>query len=296
MHSTNKEQLMPAPTDSIATRAPATTRQDSASAKRRRSTTHVNQPARPADERALPQLGLRGIIAVWAAAALPMGVLAWLVTPLLADQMSGSGRLSRALIITLTAGLVWQFVLVLGLVAREQGTLRWSVLRDALWLRAPRAPRTGRRGGRAWLIVVPLIVALAAEQLVPGPANPAGRDLGDFLGSDTGHALLAGSWGWFAIMAAMFVFNTVLGEELLFRGYLLPRMNGVFGRRDWLANGVLFAVYHLHVPWVIPAGLLDTFILAHPSKRYRSALIGIAVHSAQSVFFLALVLSLVLKG
>ena len=66
---------------------------------------------------------------------------------------------------------------------------------------------------------------------------------------------MAGSWGWFALLAAMLVFNTVLGEELLFRGFLLPRMNGVFGRRDWLANGVLFAVYHLHEPWVIPAGL-----------------------------------------
>jgi hypothetical protein len=50
------------------------------------------------------------------------------------------------------------------------------------------------------------------------------------------------------------------------------------------------------VPWAIPAALLDTFILAYPSKRYRSALIGIAVHSAQSVFFLAVVLSLTLKG
>jgi membrane protease YdiL (CAAX protease family) len=73
-------------------------------------------------------------------------------------------------------------------------------------------------------------------------------------------------------------------------------MNGVFGRRDWLANGVLFAAYHLHVPWVIPATLLDSFIVAYPSKRYRSALIGIAVHSAQSVFFFVLVLALVLKG
>jgi hypothetical protein len=76
------------------------------------------------------------------------------------------------------------------------------------------------------------------------------------------------------------------------RGLLLPRMNGVFGRRDWLANGVLFAVYHLHVTWAIPTTLLDTFILAYPSKRYRSALVGIAVHSAQSVFFLGLVLPL----
>ena len=91
-------------------------------------------------------------------------------------------------------------------------------------------------------------------------------------------------------------FNTVVGEELLFRGFLLPRMKGVFGRRDWLANGLLFGIYHLHMPWAIPTALLDTFILAYPSKRYRSALIGIAVHSAQSLVLLGIVLSLVLKG
>ena len=84
------------------------------------------------------------------------------------------------------------------------------------------------------------------------PAAPATRDLGEFLSSHAGHTVLAGAWGWLAVLIVLWVFNTVLGEELLFRGYLLPRMNGVFGRRDWLANGVLFAVfafYHLHMPW-----------------------------------------------
>ena len=93
----------------------------------------------------------------------------------------------------------------------------------------------------------------------------------------------------------MFVFNTVLGEELLFRGLLLPRMKGAFGRFDWAANGVLFAFYHLHEPWVIPSSLVDTFALAYPSRRYRSALIGIIVHSSQSVFFLALLVAIVLR-
>jgi membrane protease YdiL (CAAX protease family) len=244
----------------------------------------------------LPQYSLGQILCIWAAAALPMALLAWVAAPLLADHLSGPGALSRALIMTLSAGLVWQFVLVISLVAREQRTLRWSVLKDALWLRAPRDARSGRRAGRIWLIVPLLAVATGVETLLPGPSNPAGRDLGEFLGSHAGHTLLAGSWGWLAILTAMFVFNTVLGEELLFRGFLLPRMNGVFGRRDWVANGVLFAAYHLHVPWVIPATLLDSFIVAYPSKRYRSALIGIAVHSAQSVFVFAIVLSLVLKG
>jgi membrane protease YdiL (CAAX protease family) len=71
-------------------------------------------------------------------------------------------------------------------------------------------------------------------------------------------------------------------------------MNGAFGGRDWVANGLLFAVYHLHMPWVIPATLLDTFILAYPTKRYRSAWIGIAVHSAQSVVLAVIGLTLVL--
>src|SRR5205807_673187 len=115
------------------------------------------------------------------------------------------------------------------------------------------------------------------------------------LQSPTGHALLRGSWGWFAVLAALFVLNTVLGEELLFRGYLLPRMAGVFGRRDWLANAVLFGAYHLHMPWAIPASVCDGLIFAYGSKRYRSALVGIIVHSAQSVAFLMLTLLLVLK-
>ena len=44
--------------------------------------------------------------------------------------------------------------------------------------------------------------------------------------------------------------------------------------------------------------MFDAFIVAYPSKRYRSALIGIAVHSAQSVLVLvlALTLSLVLAS
>ena len=185
---------------------------------------------------------------------------------------------------------------MLFLVRREQGSLRWSVLKDALWLRAPRSPRTGRSGGRLWLLVVPLVLAIAAEEVLPTLPTPVTRDLGLVLGTPAGQDFLSGNWGWFAVLVTMFVFNTVLGEELLFRGLLLPRMHGAFGRWDWVANGVLFALYHLHVPWVIPQTVLvDTFVLAGASRRYRSALIGIAVHSAQSVYFTVLVLALVLR-
>jgi uncharacterized protein len=244
----------------------------------------------------IPQYRIRAIVAVWAAAALPMGALAWLVAPALADRFAGEGvvPMAKALIVALTLGLVWQFVLVAVLVRREQGTLRWSVTRDALWLRSPRSPRSGRIGGRVWLILIPLIVGFgAAHELVPVIAAPENRDFATIVESDVGKAFLDGAWGWYGLLLVMWLFNTVLGEELLFRGFLLPRMNGAFGRGDWVANGLLFTGYHLHVPWGMPATLLDMFLIAYPSKRYRSAWIGIAVHSAQSVVLALLVLALV---
>jgi membrane protease YdiL (CAAX protease family) len=240
----------------------------------------------------LTQYSRRTILAIWAAAALPMGALSWIVAPAIAR--GGGTSLTRALLVCLTAGLAWQFVLVTALVGYEQRSLRWSRLREALWLHQPRSPRTGRVGGRTWLIVLPLIVGTALEELVPQLPHPLSHDLGSFLSSHAGKVMFHGSWGWFAVVLTMFIFNTVLGEELLFRGVLLPRMNGAFGDRDWVANGVLFAAYHLHVPWVIPGTLLDMFFIARPAKRYHSAWIGIAVHSAQSVLFAILVLALVL--
>ncbi len=244
----------------------------------------------------IPQYRRRTIFAIWAAAALPMAALAWIVAPALAHHLAGEGNipLAKALIALLTIGLVWQFVLVAIIVWREQRSFRWSVLREALWLRAPRSPRSGRVGGRLWLILIPLVAAFGLEEIIPSLPYPASHDMGSLVSSHAGHVFFHGAWGWFAVLLALWIFNTVLGEELLFRGLLLPRMNGAFGNRDWIANGVLFACYHLHMPWVIPTALADTFILAYPTKRYRSAWIGIAVHSAQSIVLAALVLSLVI--
>lgn len=71
---------------------------------------------------------------------------------------------------------------------------------------------------------------------------------------------------------------------------------GAFGRGDWVANGALFACYHLHEPWVIPQTfLVDTLVEALPARRWRSSLISIAVHSSQTVVFFVIALVLVLR-
>jgi membrane protease YdiL (CAAX protease family) len=257
----------------------------------------TNPPRQPlsADglHRPIRQLSGRETLAVWTAATAPMALASWVIAPRLAPSL-GSVGLAKALILTLCAGLVWQFVLTMALVGVEQRTLRWTALRDALWLRRPTSPATGRVGGRLWWVLLPMTVIFASGMLVPAPA-PADRDLGALLGSPAGEAWLSGAWGWFAVMMVLVIFNTVAGEELLFRGYLLPRMAARFGRRAWLVNGIAFATYHLHTPWVIPGALLDSFALSYPSQRYRSAWLGIIVHSTQSLLIIGAVLALVMR-
>jgi hypothetical protein len=68
------------------------------------------------------------------------------------------------------------------------------------------------------------------------------------------------------------------------------RMNGAFGRGTGFANGVLFAAYHLHVPWAIPARHAHHLLPEALPER----LDWIAVHSAQGVVIVIIVLALVL--
>jgi membrane protease YdiL (CAAX protease family) len=98
-------------------------------------------------------------------------------------------------------------------------------------------------GGKIWWWALLFVALMAVWAMVPAIPGPSARDFGDFIGADRGEDFFSGAWGWFALVVVFVVFNTVLGEELLFRGLLLPRMRAVFGKRDWVANGVLFTVF-----------------------------------------------------
>jgi membrane protease YdiL (CAAX protease family) len=74
----------------------------------------------------------------------------------------------------------------------------------------------------------------------------------------------------------------------------LPKMEGVFCRWSWVANGVLFGFYHVHVPWVIPNAVITGWLYTYPAYRYRSTWMSIILHSAQSVYIALLVLGIVL--
>lgn len=243
----------------------------------------------------IPQYSVRKTLLIWALATLPMGLAAWVVGPAIGRHFDDGNGLLRGLLLAFTVGLVWQFLLVAFLLRREQGNLRWSTIKEALWLRAPLSPKTQRRGGRTWWALLPAIVLLAATQVVPVFPGFENRDFAKVLQTDSAQHFFSGNWGWFGLVFTMLIFNTIVGEELLFRGLLLPRMQRSFGKGAWVANGALFTLYHVHEPWTMPNVLAASAVFAGGTQRYRSAWIGIITHSVQTLIITALLLSLVLK-
>ena len=89
------------------------------------------------------------------------------------------------------------------------------------------------------------------------------------------------------------IFNYALGEELLFRGVLLPKMRDVFGRWDWAANAVLFGPYPMHVPLRIGFIVVGALAWTLPSRYFRSNWFALILHGVKGVFLLIMVFALV---
>ena len=255
------------------------------------------------------QYALWQILGIWALATVPMGILSWIVFPTVSPDMN-SDPLGAAVtrILLLTIGLVWLFVLSMIIVRKEEGDLRWTTVKRRLRLNTPRDPKTGETRRRLWLWVIPFVIAIVVWEvalksyvselwvsLFPFLAEPPGYSLGAIFESQAILARLVGAWWFFGLFVVFSIFNSILGEEFLFRGVLLPKMEGVFGKWSWVASGVLHAFWHVHQPWVILETVISAaFLYTFPSWHFRSTWMGVIVHSVQNVFFAFLILGLVL--
>jgi uncharacterized protein len=251
------------------------------------------------------QYTLWQILGIWLAGGAPMWILGWLVYPALSQNLAtaDAGMLRYKL---LTVGLVWQFVLSMVIVYREEGNIRFGTIRRRFWLNNPISPKTGRQDNRLWWLLIPFTLVIVALEMGGSPAlDGLWTKLFPFLAEPLGYspAILfspdlrahwVGAWGFLALFVLNAVFNTFLGEEFLYRGVLLPKMEGVFGRWDWVANGVIFGMYHLHQPWGIPGNIVTGLVFAFTGKQYRSNWFPIILHSGQSIYFIFLILGLIL--
>lgn len=194
-------------------------------------------------------------------------------------------------------------LIVVALIAyRVEGhPFRWAVFEERMRLR-----RLDRRGWLltigATLLVIVLenvllepasrflagIALFAPPEWLPAPLNPLDElefPLSTFLGVN-----LNGAW-WVPMVFVPCLLANILGEELLWRGYMLPRQELAFGKWAWLVNGAFWLVlFHAFMPWIFISVLPTMTLVPYLTQRLQSTWCGIVIHGTGNLLFLIMLI------
>ncbi len=133
------------------------------------------------------------------------------------------------------------------------------------------------RGG--WL-PLPDHLPLFADPLAPFSIDVLDRAAG---------GQIKGQWSIAILFAVTFFFN-IAGEELWWRGYVLPRQERAFGRATWLVHGLMWAAFHVFKYWDVIGLLPICLLIAYAAVRLRSNWAGLIAHALINVGGLILVI------
>ena len=129
---------------------------------------------------------------------------------------------------------------------------------------------------------------LGRPSLVAIPYHPFPRVLQEFLAhmaaSDSFMGIPTQGHWWIAVYyAIVLLFGNIAGEELWWRGYLLPRQELASGSIAWLYHGVFWAGFHVFIQatvWdlirMVPTCCALTFVAQHRKNTWP----GIFAHTA----------------
>jgi membrane protease YdiL (CAAX protease family) len=104
---------------------------------------------------------------------------------------------------------------------------------------------------------------------------------------------LHGAWWIPVYYAVVMLVCNIGGEELWWRGYVLPRQELAFGGAAWVVHGIFWSAFHLFMQptlWDTVRMTITGVALSFVAQRTRSTWPGIVGHSFGNLpFFLALV-------
>ena len=83
-------------------------------------------------------------------------------------------------------------------------------------------------------------------------------------------------WPFLSLFAVLF-FN-IIGEELWWRGVVLPRQEIAFGHWTWVLHGLMWNLFHVFKWWDLLNLLPITLGLSYVAYRYKNTTPGIVIH------------------
>jgi len=246
------------------------------------------------------QYSLQKILIIWALSAMPMGVLAFVITPGVVAITNWTPLIVYWIAIII--GLVWQFILSLIILKRDGHELNWQTVVTRMKYQRPVNTKTGKSSYWLLLWTIPFIVlsALIQSGVISLPnvdswMAPLIQHLPKYDLASLGTTEYKGAWWILGLFIVTSVFNYFFGEEFMYRGILLPKMNGVFGKWDWFFNGILFGFYHLHKPHIIlSTALYFGFVFSLPSRLLQSNWMAVIIHGLEGLLGFIVILGIIL--
>ena len=237
----------------------------------------------------IPQYSLAMIIFMFFWPAAWYMILIHLIMPLFFTPAPGEFIPTSHFLAVMALGGGAELIVALILLRREGFKLTFSGLRERARLRWP-------VGWKRWvLVIVVFFVALALSMLsgrltkalagVPGfipptwwppMSNPTAeiRGVTDMFPDID----LAGNYLFLAVFFIIGLVFNIIGEEVYYRGLLLPKMRGVFGKWDWVANGIGFCMKHYYQRWIYPGILAGSLCFAFAAGPMGSLLLAMIFH------------------
>ena len=91
---------------------------------------------------------------------------------------------------------------------------------------------------------------------------------------------LLGNW-WVLVTVFLLLVVNIFGEELWWRGYILPRQELSHGKGAWIAHGLLWTLFHVvFYPWVLLSYLPVCLTISFIAQRLKNTWPGIILHFA----------------
>ncbi|WP_264321646.1 CPBP family intramembrane glutamic endopeptidase [Zarconia navalis] len=83
---------------------------------------------------------------------------------------------------------------------------------------------------------------------------------------------------WILLCWIPFFFFNIVGEEIMWRGYIFPRQELTHGKKTWLVHGSLWWVFHLSFGWhlllmLLPIIFMLSWVVQHRRNTWSSLLI-----------------------
>jgi membrane protease YdiL (CAAX protease family) len=88
---------------------------------------------------------------------------------------------------------------------------------------------------------------------------------------------LRGNWLLMSGMVLLFFFN-IVGEELWWRGLILPRQELALGKWTWVIHGTMWAFFHSFKWWDVLNLLPITLALSFVASKRKNTTTGIVIH------------------